>query len=118
MAWSAAVVFAAVAGRFAPQSAPAEFAVLGAGVAVFAWAVRLPPQQRRPAPNHIAGRGSLAWLGLLAVFLVWELFAFFHGSTSAHPTLSILLGPILADPVYRAAGYLLWLATGVWIARR
>lgn len=117
-AWAAAIVFAAVAGRFAPLSAPAEFAVLGSGILVFAWAVRMPADQRRPAPDHVDGRGSLTWLGLLLVFLTWELFAFFHGSTPAHPTLSILLGPLLAEPSLRAAGYLLWLASGAWLARR
>jgi len=117
-AWAAAVLFSAIAGRFAPQSAPAEFAVLGAGLAVCAWALRRPPDRRRPAPDRIDGHGTLPWLGLLLVFLVWELFAFFRGSTPAHPTLSILLGPLLADPLSRGAGYLLWLAGGVWIARR
>lgn len=117
-AWTAAVVFAAIAGRFAALCAPAEFAVLGSGLVVFAWATRIPADQRRAAPERIDGRGSLAWLGLLAVFLTWELFALFRGSTAAHPTLSILLGPILAEPLPRSGGYLLWLAAGVWIAKR
>jgi hypothetical protein len=118
LAWSAAVVFAAIAGRFAPQSAPAEFAVLGAGLAVCGWALRMPPSSRRTPPEHVDGRSSLPWLGLLLVFGVWELFAFFKGSTPAHPTLSLLLGPLLAEPIARSAGYLLWLAAGVWVARR
>ena len=117
-AWTAAVVFAAVAGRFATLSAPAEFAVLGSGLLVFARAVRTPVERRRPTPGHVDGRGSLAWLGLLAVFLTWELFAFARGSTPAHPTLSILLGPLLAEPPVRSAGYLVWLAAGAWIAKR
>jgi hypothetical protein len=117
-AWTAAVIFAAVAGRFAALSAPAEFAVLGSGLLIFAWALRIPADRRRAAPERIHGRGSLAWLGLLAVFLAWELFALFHGSTPAHPTLSILLGPLLAEPLLRSAGYLVWLAAGVWIAKR
>ena len=117
-AWSAAVLFAAVAGRFAPISAPAEFAVLGSGLVVFVRALRTPAGRRRPAPERVDGRGSLVWLGLLAVFLVWELFAFARGSTPAHPTLSILVGPLLAEPLFRSACYLLWLAAGAWLARR
>ncbi|HEV2637008.1 MAG TPA: hypothetical protein VGX23_17775 [Actinocrinis sp.] len=116
--WTAAVVFAAAAGRFAALSAPAEFAVLGAGLPVFAWAVRLPGERREPAPERVDRRGSLAWLGLLLVFLAWELFALSRGSTPAHPTLSILLGPLLAEPVFRSIGYLVWLAAGGWLAKR
>lgn len=116
--WCAAVVFSFVAGRFTQLSAPAEFAVLGLGTVLFVWALRLPAGQRRAAPEHVNGRGALVWLGLLLVFLAWELFAFFRGSTPAHPTLSILMGPLLAEPTVRGAGYLVWLAAGAWLARR
>jgi len=116
--WVGAALFAVIAGRFTAQSAPAEFAVLGAGLVVCVWALRLPAEQRRTAPARLDGRGILAWLGLLLVFLVWELYAFYRGSTPAHPTLSLLLAPLLAEPLPRAAGYLLWLASGVWLAKR
>jgi hypothetical protein len=116
--WFAAVVFSFVAGRFTQLSAPAEFAVLGSGTLLLVWAIRLPAGRRRPPPEHVDGRGALVWLGLLLVFLVWELFAFFRGSTAAHPTLSILIGPLLAEPTLRGAGYLMWLAAGTWLARR
>jgi hypothetical protein len=116
--WSVATLFALVSGRFTAQSAPAEFAVFGAGLVVCVWALRLPAEQRRAAPARLDGRGILAWLGLLLVFLIWELYAFYRGSTPAHPTLSLLLGPLLAEPLPRAAGYLLWLASGVWLAKR
>jgi hypothetical protein len=121
LAWAAATVYSVVAGRFAPLSAPGEFAVVIAGAAMTAWALGLrlpvPPPRRRPAPLHIDGRGALVWLVIVLVFTVWELYALALGGDS-HPTLSALAGPLLAPSTHRAVGYLLWLASGVWIARR
>ncbi|HEY3869128.1 MAG TPA: hypothetical protein VGM10_12290 [Actinocrinis sp.] len=121
LAWAAATVYSVIAGRFAPLSAPGEFAVLIAGAAMMAWALgfRLPfpPPRRRPAPLRIDGRGALVWLVIVLVFTVWEFYALAFGGDS-HPTLSALAGPLLAPYTHRAIGYLLWLASGVWIARR
>ena len=121
LAWAAATIYAVIAGRFAPLSAPGEFAVVIAGAAMTAWALGLrlpiPPPQRRPAPLRIEGRGALLWLVIVLVFTAWELYALALGGYS-HPTLSALAGPLLAPYTHRAIGYLLWLASGVWIARR
>jgi hypothetical protein len=118
----AAAGFSLFAGRFAPLTAPAEFAVLTAGTAVIAWAFCLVPGapgvRRRPAPDSAGGRGALVWLALLLVFTGWELYALFASPSAAHPTVSALSGPLLAPHWHRAAAYLLWLAGGVWLARR
>lgn len=119
---AAAIVYALIAGGLAPISLPAELAMLLGGAAVAGWALGLipgvPAPRRRPAPDWIDGRGSLAWLAVLLVFAVWELYAFFRGSTPAHPTLSVLMGPLLAPHLNRSVAYLAWLSAGVWIARR
>ncbi|MFD0634428.1 hypothetical protein ACFQ9X_25660 [Catenulispora yoronensis] len=71
-----------------------------------------------PAPDHIDGKGALPWAAVAVVFGIWELYAAVRGSTPAHPTLSILMGPLIDPPFARAAGYALWLAVGVWVVRR
>ena len=118
----AAAGFSVFAGHFAPLTAPAEFAVLAAGTAVIAWALRLVPRapgpRRGPAPDSSGGRGALVWLALLLVFTGWELYALFASPADAHPTVSALSGPLLAPHWHRAAAYLVWLAGGLWLARR
>ena len=122
--WGVGVVFAAVAGRFAPLTAPAEFAALLAGGAITAWALGVafarpvPPLRRREAPVSLGGRGWLAWVAVLVAFGVLEVYSLASPAPWDHPTLSALSGPLLAPSDHRALGYLLWLASGVWVARR
>ena len=122
-AWAAAALFAAVAGRFAPLTAPAEFAALLAGGAVTGWALgaRAPgigAVHRRAAPESLGGRGWLAWIAVLLVCGVIEVYSLTSATPLDHPTLSALSRPLLAPPDHRELGYLLWLACGVWVARR
>jgi hypothetical protein len=112
-----AVAYAAVAGGFRRLTAPAELATFAAGSLV-CWLALRKECRRFPAPDHVDGKGALAWGAVLVVFGIWELYADFRGSTPAHPTLSILMGPVIAPPENRAIGYLAWLAGGVWLVRR
>jgi hypothetical protein len=66
----------------------------------------------------VNGRGALLWLALLLAFTGWELYALFASPAAAHPTVSALAGPLLAPHWHRAVAYVLWLAGGVWLARR
>jgi hypothetical protein len=109
--------YALVAGGFRKLTIPAELGTFTVG-ALVSWLALRKDCRRRAAPAHLSGRGLLPWAVVLAVFAVWELYADFRGSTPDHPTLSILMGPALQDPVNRALGYVLWLATGVWVVRR
>ena len=109
--------YALIAGGFRKLTIPAELGTFPAG-ALITWLALRKDCRRRPAPAHLSGRGLLPWAVVLAVFAVWELYADFRGSTPDHPTLSILMGPVLQDPVNRALGYVLWLATGAWVVRR
>jgi len=56
---------------------------------------------------------------VLALLLVaWELIAVFWGNDSAHPTLSLLLDPVLDTYPGRLFGYLAWLGVGRWLGTR
>ncbi|GAA2016663.1 hypothetical protein GCM10009839_10400 [Catenulispora yoronensis] len=109
--------YALIAGSLRRLTAPAELATLLPGAALVWYAMR-PATPHFPAPDHIDGKGALPWAAVAVVFGIWELYAAVRGSTPAHPTLSILMGPLIDPPFARAAGYALWLAVGVWVVRR
>jgi len=114
--------YALVAGGFARLTVPAEIATLAPGAALVWYALR-PTTAHFPAPAApdsppVTRRSTAAWAALAVAFGIWELYAAARGSTHAHPTLSILLGPLIGPPPARAAGYALWLLAGVWVVRR
>jgi hypothetical protein len=112
-----AVLWALVASGFRRLTIPAELGTFVPGALITSRALRR-DCRRLPAPDHLDGRGTAAWAAVLVLFGIWELYADLCGSTPDHPTLSILMGPLLADPLHRAVGYVLWLALGVWVVRR
>ena len=63
-------------------------------------------------------RGAWAWGTLAGAMGLWELQAFLQHPRSEHPTLSSLSNDLLASPSSRAVAFALWLALGVWLARR
>ena len=111
------VGYALIGGSLRRLTAPAEVATLlpGAGLV---WYAQRPATPRFPAPDHLDRRGTLVWGTVAVAFGIWELYAALRGSTPAHPTVSILMGPLLDPPFARAAGYAVWLAAGVWVVRR
>lgn len=111
------VGYALVAGSFARLTIPAELATLLPGTGLVWYALR-PATPRFATPARIDRRGALPWAAVAVAFGVWELYAALRGSTSAHPTLSILMRPLIDPPPLRAAGYGLWLAAGLWVVRR
>lgn len=111
------VGYSLVGGSLRRLTVPAELATLLPGAAVVWYALR-PDTPRFPPPERIGRRGALAWGAVLVAFGIWELYAALRGSTPAHPTLSILMGPLIDPPFVRAAGYAAWLAAGVWVVRR
>jgi hypothetical protein len=113
----AATVFSVVSGNLTQLSWPATVAVLVSGGLV-TWLGMFRPPPRLDSPEYVDARGAAVWGGVLVAFAVWELYAFFKGSTPAHPTLSILSVPLLASPSHRVVGYLIWLAAGMWVVRR
>jgi len=65
------------------------------------------------APRHVA-----PWVGLAGVFATWEATALLWGNDAAHPTLSLLLDPVLATYPGRIAGWIAWLGVGRWLVIR
>lgn len=104
-------VCALVGALFPSFSKRSTFAVLLFG-GLLVWlgaSGRLPG---RAAPRRLSG--AAAWWLVPTLFLALvELVNFLFGSTYPHPTLSVLLDPVLARYPARAAAYFAWLA-GLW----
>ena len=110
--------YSLIAGSFRRLTVPAELATLLPGAALVWYALR-PTTAHFPAPAApLTRRTTMAWAAVGIAFAIWELYAAARGSTHAHPTLSILMRPLIDPPPARAAGYAAWLLAGVWVVRR
>jgi hypothetical protein len=70
-----------------------------------------------------AGRGALIWLGWAVLVALWELRSLLEQptwmtSSWAHPTISVLLDPVLATYAGRVVAFGGWLACGWFLVRR
>jgi hypothetical protein len=117
------VGYSLIAASTTPFTLPAD-ALTGAAIVVMAVAVcvRWPLRTRRAAPATssaaTAGHPYLPWLGLVIVFVVWELFNYLvHGSRADHPTFSSITDAIDRTYVLKALMFLGWLA-GAWVIVR
>jgi hypothetical protein len=72
---------------------------------------------RRAGPATL-GSGIAWWLLPLGVFVAVELNSFLMGSTRSHPTLSVLLDPLLEGYLPRSLAYFGWLTVFWGMVRR
>ena len=117
-AWAVlAVVYAWVVAGFAPFSLASSVAVFVTGAVVLVVAFGFtPPRVATAKPLTKAGVG--AWAAILGAFSLQEVLNFTLGSTRAHPTLSILVAPLLEDHLVKAVAVLIWLGVGWVLVRR
>ncbi len=114
--WDALILlYAALAALCRPLTVPAGVAVLLAGAVLVTVAMRPRVLPRRTACPR---RSVLPWVVLALLLVAWELAAVLWGNDSAHPTLSLLLDPVLDTYPGRLVGYLAWLTVGRWLATR
>lgn len=71
-----------------------------------------------PAADHRWAPGAWLWAVLGGAMTVWELQAFVQHPRDDHPTLSSLSNEILHTSASRFLALMVWLALGVWLARR
>jgi hypothetical protein len=118
----AGLVYVVLVAGFARYSMPATLAVwapAAAGVAV-AWRR---PTSDGPDPAPVPAAGAAVWAAVFVALALWELAALLlqpslTTDSWAHPTISVLLDPILATHPGRAVVLSLWLASGWWLLRR
>lgn len=114
---SAAVLvvgFAWLATGLQPFTLPALVATLGGGLVAIVAGQRLAP----PVAVRQSTRRVWWWAVLAGTAALWELQAFLQHPRSEHPTFSSLTNDLLRGHVPRAGAMLVWLAAGVWLARR
>lgn len=108
--------YAVVAALARPLTAPAVVAVLVPGVVLPAVRARRPVA---PLPTTARPRAAaVQWGSLALVLAAWWTVAFGWGNDPSHPTLSLLLDPVLDTYPGRLVGWLLWLAAGRWLVTR
>ena len=118
----AGMVYVVLVAGFARYSMPATLAVwapAAAGVAV-GWRR---PTSDGPDPAPVPAAGAAVWAAVFVALGLWELAALLlqpslTTDSWAHPTISVLLDPILATHPGRAVVLSLWLASGWWLLRR
>lgn len=97
-----------------PFTVPALVATLAGGAAVILVGQRLLP----PVAGREPVNGVWAWAVVVTAAALWELQAFVQHPRSHHPTISSLSNELLRSHVPRAGAMVVWLAAGVWLARR
>jgi hypothetical protein len=122
-AWAiGGLLYAVAAGGLARFSWPALVAVAGPGLVgmLSAWRTQ-PSPSVEAAPIH--ARGVAAWAVVFVVLALWELGALLLQpaltiDSPAHPTISVLLDPVLESYLGRSVGFAVWLALGWFLVRQ
>ena len=121
----------------------ALLALVGAGLAVYAWVVAaaapfsrgalvgvvipgalvgiiasVRPPERIPAPAELDMVGMSYWMICLAAFFEWEASAYKDSSWPWHPSFTDLIGPLLGPHLIKSAAILVWLLAGWALVRR
>ena len=112
----AVVGYAWVATGLRPFTVPSLVATLAGGLAAIVVGGRLSSSAanaRRPTVG-----GGWVWAALAAAAGIWQLQAFVQHPRRHHPTISSLTNDLLQSHTSRTAAMVVWLAAGVWLARR
>jgi len=117
----AMALYAALVGAFPRYTWPVTVAVGVPAAAVVVWAWRAPPHPQAGRPLHRLG--LTLWLSVFVGLGVWELIALIlqpslMTNSFAHPTVSVLLDPVLAHHLGRSVSLAVWLATGWFLVGR
>ncbi|MDQ4149536.1 MAG: hypothetical protein M3164_06040 [Actinomycetota bacterium] len=110
-----ATAFAWWATSLRPFTTPSLIVTLASGALALFAGSRLRSQR---ANRDFPAWGYRVWMGLAVALASWELMAFMQQPRSNHPTLSSIANEILDSHPLRTAAFLVWLATGVDLARR
>jgi hypothetical protein len=113
------LAYGAIVGQWNPASPGMIIAIVLPGLLILPLAWRVGP----PHPAGGAGRGKWVWAGVLVLVCLWELISFLSQSDPQvdnydHPTLSAIVNPLFSFSAVRMVVLVVWLAIGLWLARR
>ena len=117
------LLYAIAVGSFRRSTYPMTVTVgIPAAVAVV-WAWRAPPREARRGEHRLDPRGAALWLAVFVGAALWEQGALLFQpslmvNSSTHPTLSVLLDPVLSHHPGRSVGLAVWLAIGWFLVER
>jgi hypothetical protein len=116
------VLYAGIVGLFARHSWPVTVAVAIPGIAAVTLAWR-EPALAGYEPPRLEPSGAVAWATVFILLGLWELANLLMQpsitiGSSAHPTISVLMDPILASHVGRSILLALWLGFGAFLMER
>jgi hypothetical protein len=111
------VVYAVLAAGLGRYSWPATVAVAAPAVAAVAAVRGRPPGD---GPGRLPRAGLLAWASVFVALGLWELSALLlqpslTTDSYVHPTISVLMDPVLAGHLGRSVVLSLWLACGWYL---
>ena len=110
-------VYAWMVAGAAPFSRGALVGVVIPGAALGTIALVRPPERIAP-PDQLDMTGMLYWIVCLAAFFEWEASAYKDNSWPWHPSFTDLIGPLLGPHLIRSAAILAWLLAGWALVRR
>ena len=119
VAAAATAAYAALASTTGVNTPGAVVAVAVPGAAVAVLTLRRPSRAVTVEPG--LRWGAAIWAAAVLAGLLWEAGAYLGELTVGqyqHPTLSVLLAPLLSDQVIRFAAWSLWLYAGWRLIRR
>jgi hypothetical protein len=114
---AAAATYAVVMGQLRSFTWESALGLAMAWVAVL-WVGLDRDRPRLPAAPRPSWVGIGAWAVPILGFSALEIVNDLLGSTYQHPTLSVLMDPVLENPVNRTAAVAVWLLTGWELLRR
>jgi hypothetical protein len=116
------LLYSVAAGGLARFTWPAMVAVVVPGIVGVMSAWYAAPRPSAEAAPIQAG-GAAAWAAVFVALALWELGTWLLQPTlttgsPAHPTISVLLDPLLGSSPGRSVGFAAWLALGWFLVRR
>lgn len=112
----AVVGYAWVATGLRPFTVPSLVATVAGGLVAIVVGGRLSSSAANAWSPAVGG--GWVWAALAAAGGIWQLQAFFQHPRRDHPTISSLTNELLQSHTSRTAAMVVWLAAGVWLARR
>lgn len=111
------VAYSWIAASTVPLTRNALLVVLLPGAAAAVIGFGRPPQ-RIPAPDRLEVAGASYWAICITALFEWEAAAFRDNATWWHPSLTLLIDPMLSVRPVKAVGILIWLLSGWALVRR
>jgi hypothetical protein len=108
--------YAWVTAGLRPFTLPALAATLGGGLVAIVVGARL--RRRSTVWEGETAAGAWTWAALAGAIAFWELQSLLQHPRDDHPTISSLTNSLLQSQQSRTVALLVWLAGGVWLARR